>query len=200
MNESGINSFEELMLLYFFAGYVIGWLWAVLEAGVVLGPVAEYGQRHARRLRIARWLVPLGAVHVAFALIALDASRTSSRGRRRGPLSSRCWSQPISCSIENPSGYDLRVELSVDDGSGWMPLGVAIQRCTTVFDLVIDLGSTWHIRFHAQGREAGRITVTRADLQRAGWTFQIPASVEAELARGQAPLPPVPGCATPPTR
>ena len=77
MNESGINSFEELMLFYFFAGYVIGLLWAVLEAGVVLAPVAEYGRRHARRLRLTRWLAPLGAVHIVFALIALDASRIS---------------------------------------------------------------------------------------------------------------------------
>jgi hypothetical protein len=99
-------------------------------------------------------------------------------------------------SVENRSGYDIRIDVAGDDGSGSMPLGVAAQRCTTVFDLVIDQGPTWRIRFHSQGVDGGEVTVTRADLQRANWTFQIPDSVETELTRRQAPLPPVHGCAS----
>lgn len=78
MNESGINSFDEFVLCYLSAGFVVGLLWAVLEADVVLGPVAEDGRRRARRLRVTRWLAPLGIAHIAFALIALDASRAPS--------------------------------------------------------------------------------------------------------------------------
>ena len=98
-------------------------------------------------------------------------------------------------SFENRSRYDLRLEVSNDGGTGWLPVGVASQRCTTDFHLVIDQGPTWRIRFHSQGSEGGQITVTRADLQRADWTFQIPDSVEAQLSSRQAPLPPVRRCA-----
>ena len=102
-------------------------------------------------------------------------------------------------SFENRSGYDIRIEVAGDDARDWMPLGVAMQHCTTAIELVIDQGPTWHIRFFAQGREGGQVTVTRADLQRADWTLQIPDSVEAELVSRQAPLPPVQGCAPPST-
>ena len=102
-------------------------------------------------------------------------------------------------SFENRSGYDIRIEVAGGDGRAWMPVGVAMQRCTTAVELVIDQGPTWHIRFHAQGREGGQVTVSRTDFQRDDWTFQIPDSVEAELLNRQAPLPPVQGCATPPT-
>jgi len=78
MNESGIDSFDEFVLFYLFAGCIVGLLWAVLEADVVLGPIDTYGRRHARRLRLTRWLAPLGVVHIAFALIALDATRAPS--------------------------------------------------------------------------------------------------------------------------
>lgn len=75
MSESGINSFDEFLLFYLFSGFVIALLWAVLEADVVLGPIGDFAGRHARRLRVTRWLAPLGIVHVAFALVAYDASR-----------------------------------------------------------------------------------------------------------------------------
>jgi len=99
-------------------------------------------------------------------------------------------------SFENQTDYAIRIEVAGADGSTWMPLGVATQHCRTSFDLVIDQGSTWQIRFFAQAREGGQVSVERGDLERSDWTFQIPASVEAELASRQAPLPPVRGCAT----
>ena len=75
MNERGINSFEEFLLFYVFAGFIVVLLWAVLEADIVLGPVSETAERRARRLRISRLLAPLGVVHVSFALLAADAAR-----------------------------------------------------------------------------------------------------------------------------
>jgi hypothetical protein len=75
MNEGGINSFEEFLLFYLFAGFIISLLWTILEADVALGPVSEIAERRSRRLRITRVLAPLGVVHVAFALLAADAAR-----------------------------------------------------------------------------------------------------------------------------
>lgn len=75
MTESGINSFDEFLLFYLFAGFVVALLWAMLEADVVLGSVTDDRRRRERRLRVTRLLAPLGIAHVAFALVALDAAR-----------------------------------------------------------------------------------------------------------------------------
>jgi hypothetical protein len=75
MNERGINSFEEFLLAYLFAGFIVSLLWAILEAGVVLGPVDGTADRRTARRRISRMLAPLGIVHVGFALLAADAAR-----------------------------------------------------------------------------------------------------------------------------
>lgn len=102
-------------------------------------------------------------------------------------------------SIVNHSDYDIRIDVGSDDGSRGMPLGVATQRCTTDFHHVIDQGPIWRIQFHAQGRAGGQVTVTRADLQRANWSYEIPDFVAGELTSQQTPLPRVLGCNTPPT-
>jgi len=97
MNESGINSFDEFLLFYLFSGFVIGLLWGILEADIVLGPVTEIGARRRRRRRLTRALAPLGALHIGFALLAADAARSdpddeqaSTEGhRRRAALEAR---------------------------------------------------------------------------------------------------------------
>lgn len=78
MDDSGINSFEEFLFFYFVAGFIIGLLWGVLEAHVLLGPFATTTRRHAWRLRLTRWLAPFGIAHVAFALVALAACQPPS--------------------------------------------------------------------------------------------------------------------------
>jgi hypothetical protein len=91
MNERGINSFEEFLLVYLVAGFLIGGLWVVLEADIVLSSASGTAERRARRRRICRLLAPLGVVHVGFALLAADAARrdaddiadASTDGRRR---------------------------------------------------------------------------------------------------------------------
>jgi len=80
MNESGINSFDEFVLFYLFAGCIVGLLWAVFEADVVLGPISTYGRRHARRLRLTRWLAPLGQRSVDRQRCARSASSGGDRG------------------------------------------------------------------------------------------------------------------------
>lgn len=75
MNERGINSFDEFLLFYVFAGFIALLVWAVLEADIVLGPVSQSARGRTRRLRLSRLLAPLGVVHVGFALLAADAAR-----------------------------------------------------------------------------------------------------------------------------
>lgn len=98
MNESGINSVEEFALFYLFVAFVIGALWVILEADVVLGSVHELAARREKRLRVSRVLAPLGALHIGFALIAWDAARRdpeapphpdNERRRRRAALEAR---------------------------------------------------------------------------------------------------------------
>lgn len=92
MNESGINSLEEFLLFYLFAGFIVGSLWVILEADVTLSPIALVDARRRRARRIARALAPLGLVHVGFALLATDfaksdveedPSEADDRSRRR---------------------------------------------------------------------------------------------------------------------
>lgn len=97
-------------------------------------------------------------------------------------------------SVENRSGYDIHIEVAGDDRGGSLPLGVALQHCTTAFDLVIDQGSTWRVSFRSQGVDAGQITVPRDELRSADWTIQIPDAVGAGLTEQQVPLPPVQTC------
>ena len=100
MNQPGINSFEEFLLYYFFAGIIVGALWVILEADIVLGPVSGEPDRRATRLRLTRALAPLGIVHVGFALIAADAARASTdedarahddHARRRAAIEARAF-------------------------------------------------------------------------------------------------------------
>ncbi len=81
MNESGINSFEEFVLFYAAVTLLIGALWVMLEADVLLAPVADWGRRRARQRPLLHLLVLLGALHPACSLVVMDACR-------RDPLSS----------------------------------------------------------------------------------------------------------------
>jgi len=75
MNESGINSFDEFLLFYLAFAFVIGALWAILEADLLLGPSAGARQRRLRHRTLSYVLAPLGVAHIAFALIAMDINR-----------------------------------------------------------------------------------------------------------------------------
>ena len=96
MNESGINSFEEFLLFYFAAGFVICCLWAILEAHVLLGPADDAAGRRTRQRSLSRVLAIGGIAHAAFALVAVDLNRagdvepaTDERARRRALTEAR---------------------------------------------------------------------------------------------------------------
>lgn len=87
----GLGSFDELILLYGWAGFIVALLWGCLEADVVLGDVEGWPAREVARLRRTRLLAPLGVIHIAFALLALSAARAhgaepAPAGRTRAQL------------------------------------------------------------------------------------------------------------------
>ena len=61
---------------------------------------------------------------------------------------------------------------------------------TTERHEVIDRGDLWIFRFSSQGRQAGELRISRADLQAARWTIQIPDATVQELKDTGTPLPP----------
>ncbi len=75
MNEPGINSFDEFLLFYVAATLLIGAVWVILEADVLLGPTESAPNRRRRQRPILHVLAVLGSLHPACAAIAWDAAR-----------------------------------------------------------------------------------------------------------------------------
>src|SRR4051794_2775547 len=76
-----MNSFDEFLMFYIAAGFVIGLLWAILEADIVLGPLDSLPKRRRRYQRLSPLLALLGVVHLAFALVAVDLTRADESDR-----------------------------------------------------------------------------------------------------------------------
>jgi hypothetical protein len=93
-------------------------------------------------------------------------------------------------SFENPTPYDVSIAVSRPGDDGWQPvLTVGHGRTGSTGD-VVDQGDVWRFRFRGQGRPAGDLTITRAELEHAGWHVTLPDSVGERLAAQGAPLPP----------
>ena len=92
-------------------------------------------------------------------------------------------------SIENTSEYNIGIEVHGASG-GWTDLASAGGQSTTERHEVVDHGDVWIFRFTSQGRQAGELRISRADLRAAGWTIQIPAATVHELMDTGTPLPP----------
>ena len=75
MNDPGINSFEEFLFFYLAATMLIGAVWVMLEADVLLGATATAAHRRSRQQPILHLFCALGALHPACGILALDAAR-----------------------------------------------------------------------------------------------------------------------------
>lgn len=91
--------------------------------------------------------------------------------------------------ISNPTVYDIHVAVGDGDGS-WMPVITVGHGNTATTADVIDQGDVWEFRFRGQGRAGGELTISRDDLETAGWRLTIPAEVGEQLAELGAPPPP----------
>ena len=83
--------------------------------------------------------------------------------------------------FQNPTPYELTVEASGAHGDGWLQLGTIDRRSATQVGEVYDVGGTWEFRVWAQGQEAGRFRLTRAQLEQSGWKVQIPRKIGDDL-------------------
>ncbi len=92
-------------------------------------------------------------------------------------------------SFENPTPYDITVAANDGDDTDWTPVGTVEAGESVIFERVYDQGDQWVFRFSSQGRDAGELARTRAQLEEAGWQVAIPASVGATLRADGAPEP-----------
>lgn len=92
-------------------------------------------------------------------------------------------------SFENPTAYDLGVEVGDPSGDGWLPIATAGRKGTTTVEQVLDVGDVWVFRFSAQGQDGGELRLTRAQLVEDGWKVAIPERIGTELQAAAAPPP-----------
>jgi hypothetical protein len=97
--------------------------------------------------------------------------------------------------VENPTDYDLSIQLAPSTNGPWLPFAVVGQRSTREFQDVTDQGDAWVFHFRAQGRDAGDLTVTKADLEAAGRHVTVPAAVVTRLQQLGTPASPCTGAA-----
>ena len=135
-----------------------------------LGPTRSWAPRF-----VHLWWVLAGAVALA-ALILL------------APLL-RMPSHVAGIGFDNPTAYGITVEASDGDGVSWTPVGTVGVRESITFEHVYDQGDDWMFRFSSQGRDAGEIERSRAQLEQDGWQVAIPTSVGDTLRADGAPEP-----------
>ncbi len=92
-------------------------------------------------------------------------------------------------SFDNPTMYDITVEANDGQDAAWTPVGTVEAGESITFERVFDQGEEWVFRFSSQGRDAGELARTRAQLEESGWQVAVPASVGAALQADGAPEP-----------
>lgn len=90
-------------------------------------------------------------------------------------------------SFDNPTPYDLSVEVSDGSGDVRIAVGTARRNETTILEEVFDVGDAWVFRFGAQGQDGGQLRLTRSQLIRDKWQVDIPKRVGAQLRALGAP-------------
>jgi hypothetical protein len=85
--------------------------------------------------------------------------------------------------VDNPTAYDVNVEIAASDRDGWLDLGTVGRESESVLEAVADPGGgTLVIRFSYAGVEAGDTLVTRPGPQDGGWRVTVPVEVGERLA------------------
>jgi hypothetical protein len=96
--------------------------------------------------------------------------------------------------IDNPSRYDVKVDVSGDNGSTWTVLTTARQSCAATVESPVDRGDRWLFRVRAQGLVSSEIAVDRSDLERGNWHFAVPADIAQQWETSGVPHPPRQSC------
>jgi hypothetical protein len=83
--------------------------------------------------------------------------------------------------IDNPTAFDINVDVAGGEGGGWFPLGTIDRETESVLEEVVDPGSTWVFRFSYGGVDGGELAVSRSELRGAGWQLAVPPGVSERL-------------------
>jgi hypothetical protein len=86
-----------------------------------------------------------------------------------------------SVTMVNDTEFSVAVRVTDDGDGGWVSLTTVGDGSTSEVEDVLDQGDVWTFAFTAQGHDAGELTLTRAQLDRAAWTVAVPEAVADRL-------------------
>lgn len=90
--------------------------------------------------------------------------------------------------IDNPTPYDLQVDVGGPGRGGILALGTVPRDGSRSFEQVVDQGSRWVFRLSFGGKDVGEVVVPRPQLEKDGWRVAVPAAIGQDLAAaGHAP-------------
>jgi hypothetical protein len=146
-------------------------------------PVSAYGDAR-RHTRLRERLQTNGAAIAVAAVFALLCALFLFDDPGRAPT----------LTIDNPTAFDIRVEVSDAGRAEWTVLTSARQQCAASVEAPVDRGQTWVFRLRTQGLASEEIAVDRADLERVGWHFAIPVALAQQWEAAGVPHPPRQSC------
>jgi hypothetical protein len=140
-----------------------------------------------QRLRQPTYVALLVSVRAVAAVLTPQGSRRKARTRGLvvlALLGASCSGSPHTVeriSIDNPTAYDLDVDVTGGDRDGWLPLAIIEAQSEDVAQDVVDQGEVWIFRFMHFGDPVGELRLTRAELAEDGWRVEVPSEVEDRL-------------------
>lgn len=90
--------------------------------------------------------------------------------------------------IENPTAYEVNVDVRPADGGDRLGLGTVAAGTTRSFERVIDQGDPWSFEYSYAGVEAASVEVPGDEV--AGGTVVVPEHVEERFREAGTPPPP----------
>jgi hypothetical protein len=122
----------------------------------------------------------MGAVALA-AVLGVAGTALAASWFRGPPVVARV-------TIENPTAYQIVVEVGSPGRKGVLDLGAVRRAGNQTHEQVVDQGAAWVFRFSYAGYDGGKLMVSRAQLSRDGWRITVPAEVGERLrTAGLAP-------------
>lgn len=118
---------------------------------------------------------PGGALGLVVALALAAALVTALASNLRSP------SDVAALTVDNPTVYQVNVDVSPSGDGDWLDLGSVGRERTKTIEQIGDQGTRWVFRFSYGGVDAGRVTLSRTELAAAHWTVRVPTEVGERL-------------------
>jgi hypothetical protein len=95
----------------------------------------------------------------------------------------------VDLAIDNPTDHDISVAARGGDDDGWQPIATLEASSARSIEDVYDHGGRWVFRLSGRGRGVLDLTVSRADLEAAGWSLEVPVRLNQQLTDPEATAP-----------